>query len=42
VKRSVGFAVVLLLGMSHLSSAAPAIKPGIDVFATLGGGSTYY
>src|SRR5215203_1592769 len=42
MKRSVGFAVVLLFGMSDLSSAAPAIKPGIDVFATLGGGSTYY
>jgi hypothetical protein len=42
VKRSVGFAVVLLLGMSHLASADPAIKPGIDVFATVGGGNTYY
>src|SRR3954453_9233036 len=42
MKRSVGFVVVLLLGMSHLSSADPSIKPGIDVFATLGGGSTYY
>lgn len=42
MKRSVGLAVVLLFGISHLSSAAPAIKPGIDVFATLGGGATYY
>ncbi|HEX4961877.1 MAG TPA: hypothetical protein VF173_13630 [Thermoanaerobaculia bacterium] len=42
MKRSVGFVVVLLLGTSHLSSADPAIKPGIDVFATVGGGFTYY
>jgi hypothetical protein len=42
VKRSVGFAVVLLLGMSHLASADPAIKPGIDVFTTVGSGFTYY
>ncbi len=42
MKKSVGFVVVLLLGTSHLSSADPSIKPGIDVFATLGGGSTYY
>jgi hypothetical protein len=42
VKRSLGFVVVLLLGMSHLAVADPAIKPGIDVFATVGGGNTYY
>lgn len=42
MKRSVGLAVVLLLSMSHLASADPAIKPGIDVFTTVGGGSTYY
>lgn len=42
MKRSVGFAVVLLLGMCHLVIADPAIKPGIDVFTTVGGGSTYY
>ena len=42
MKRSFGFVVVLLLGTSHLSSADPSIRPGIDVFATLGGGSTYY
>lgn len=42
MKRSVGFLVVLLLCISHLSSADPSIKPGIDVFATLGGGHTYY
>jgi hypothetical protein len=42
VKKSVGFAAVLLLGMSHLTSADPAIKPGIDVFATVGAGFTYY
>ncbi len=40
MKRSVGFAVVFLFGMSHLASADPAIKPGIDVFTTIGG--TYY
>ncbi|HEV2843531.1 MAG TPA: hypothetical protein VG477_01685, partial [Thermoanaerobaculia bacterium] len=34
--------VVLLLGLSHLVVADPAIKPGIDVFRTLGGGKTYY
>jgi len=33
---------MLLLGMSHLASADPAIKPGIDVFTTVGGGFTYY
>jgi hypothetical protein len=42
VKRSVGFAVVFLLGMAHLAVADPSIKPGIDVFRTLGGGKTYY
>lgn len=42
MKKSVGFAAVLLLGMSHLASADPAIKPGIDVFATVGSGFTYY
>jgi hypothetical protein len=42
VKRSVGFAVVLLLGMCHLVIADPAIKPGIDVFTTVGRGFTYY
>jgi hypothetical protein len=42
VRKSVGFAVVLLLTMSHLALAAPSIKPGIDAFRTLGGGKTYY
>jgi hypothetical protein len=28
--------------MSHLAVADPAIKPGIDVFATVGGGNTFY
>ncbi len=42
MKRSVGFAVVLLLGMCHLAIADPAIKPGIDVFTTVGRGFTYY
>lgn len=42
MKKSVGLMAMLLFGTSHLSSADPAIKPGIDVFATLGGGSTYY
>lgn len=42
MKGSVRFAVVLLLGMSHLASADPAIKPGIDIFTTVGHGSTYY
>src|SRR5215217_5402815 len=42
VKGSVGFAVVLLLGMCHLVIADPAIKPGIDVFTTVGRGFTYY
>lgn len=42
MKKSVGFVAVLLLGMSHLTSADPAIKPGIDVFTTLGAGFTYY
>jgi hypothetical protein len=41
-KRSLGFVVVFLLGMSHLAAADPAIKPGIDVFATVGGGNTFY
>ncbi len=42
MKKSVGFAVVFLLGLSHLAVASPSIKPGIDVFRTLGGGKTYY
>lgn len=42
MKKSVGLAVVLLLGMSHLAVADPSIKPGIDVFSTVGGGYTYY
>ena len=42
MKRSVGFAVVLLLGVCHWVVADPAIKPGIDVFTTVGGGLTYY
>jgi hypothetical protein len=42
VKKSVGFAVVLLLGMCHLASGDPAIKSGIDIFTTVGGGFTYY
>ncbi len=42
MKRFVGFAVVLVFGMSHLASADPAIKPGIDVFTTIGGGLTHY
>lgn len=41
MKRSVGFAIVLLSGMSHLASA-DVIKPGIDTFVTVGGGNTYY
>lgn len=42
MKRSVGFAVVLLLGLCHSVIADPAIKPGIDVFTTVGRGFTYY
>lgn len=42
VKKSAAFAVVLLLGMSHLAIAEPSVKPGIDVFRTLGGGKTFY
>lgn len=42
MKRSVGFAVVLLLGMCPLVVADPAIKPGTDVFTTVGRGFTYY
>jgi hypothetical protein len=42
VKRTVGFAVVLLLGMCHLAIADPVIKPGIDPFTTVGRGFTYY
>ena len=42
MKRSVGFAIMLLLGVSHFASADPAIKPGIDAFTTVGAGSTYY
>jgi hypothetical protein len=41
-KKSVGLAVVLLLGMSHLALADLSIKPGIDVFGTVAGGHTYY
>jgi len=40
VRGAVGFAVGFLLGMSHLAGADPSIKPGVDVFATIGG--TYY
>ena len=42
MKRSVGLAFVLLLGMSHLVRAAPVIQPGIDIFTTIGGGKTSY
>lgn len=42
MKRSVGFAVVLLFGMCQLAIADPAIKPGIDAFWTVGGGKTFY
>ncbi|HEX6902123.1 MAG TPA: hypothetical protein VF789_20570 [Thermoanaerobaculia bacterium] len=42
MKKSVWLAVVLLLGMCHLAIADPAIKPGIDVFTTVGKGFTYY
>jgi hypothetical protein len=42
VKRTVGFVVVILLGMCHLAMADPVIKPGIDAFTTLGAGRTYY
>jgi len=42
VKRSVGLAVVLLLGICPLVIADPAIKPGIDAFTTVGRGFTYY
>jgi len=42
VKKYVGLAIVLLLGMCHLVIADPAIKPGIDVFTTVGRGFTYY
>lgn len=42
MKKSVGLAVMLLLGVSHLAVADPAITPGVDVFRTLGGGKTYY
>lgn len=42
MKRSVAFAVVLLLGMCHLVIADSSIKPGIDVFTTVGRGFTYY
>lgn len=42
MKRSVGLALVLLLVLSHLAVADPVIKPGIDLFRTLGKGKTYY
>jgi hypothetical protein len=42
MKRSVGLAFALLLGMYHLVDAEPVIKPGIDIFTTVGGGKTYY
>ena len=42
MKKSAGFAVVFLLGLSPLAVASPSIKPGIDVFRTLGGGKTFY
>lgn len=42
MKRYVGFAVVLLLGICHSVIADPAIKPGIDAFITVGGGFTHY
>jgi len=42
MKRFVGFVVVLLFGTSHSASADPSIKPGVDVFATVGSGLTYY
>ncbi len=42
MKRSVGFAIMFLSGMSHLVSADPVIKPGIDTFTTVGAGYTYY
>jgi hypothetical protein len=42
VKKTVGLAVMLLLVLSHLAAADPVIKPGIDVFRTLGKGKTYY
>ena len=42
MKRTVGFALVLLLSMCQLAAADPAIKPGIDVFWTVGGGKTFY
>ncbi|HEX7182158.1 MAG TPA: hypothetical protein VF756_09970 [Thermoanaerobaculia bacterium] len=42
MKRSVGFAIVLLLGMCHSAIADPAIRPGIDVFTTIGRGLTSY
>lgn len=42
MKKCAGFTVTLLLCMSHLAVADPTVKPGIDVFRTLGGGKTYY
>lgn len=33
---------MLLLGMSHLVHAEPVIKPGVDIFTTVGGGKTSY
>ena len=42
MKRSFGFAVGLLFGMCPLAIADPVIKPGIDVFTTVGRGFTYY
>jgi hypothetical protein len=45
VKKTFGFSVALLLAMARLAVADPAavaVKPGIDVFRTLGGGKTSY
>lgn len=42
MKKLVGFAVMLLLVLPQLAVADPAVKPGIDVFRTLGKGMTYY
>ncbi len=42
MKKTIGFAVMLLLVLSRLAVADPAVKPGIDVFRTLGGGKTFY
>ncbi len=42
MKKAVGFTFLLLLGMSHLAFADSSIKPGIDVFTTVGRGYTSY